>query len=234
MDILPPYEVYIDESNAPVFQSTPGLNSPYVVCAIAIPVVEKKRIEILLPRDEQGHPIKASSPSMTDHLAAQFISEILKLDVLFSLVVLDSADEENCEIADTLTKRANSNRKKKIKKPNLMYARVTAQAIINIWGSNRLSFFDIVFDSNSVPNREFGLFENILKNNFGQRGVRIRDISRKTEQQAPLLFASDIIAGIGKRQSTHQDVPESWNKIIEGQKLGKVFIENGIEVYHAG
>jgi hypothetical protein len=233
MDIMPSYEVYIDESNSPAFQSKPGLNSPYVVCAIAIPVVEKKRIEIFLPHDEQGHPIKASSPHMTDHLAAQFIGEILKFDVLFSLVGLDSTDEENCNIADTLTKRANNNRRKRIKKSNLMYARVAAQAIINIWGSNRLSFFDIVFDSNSVPDREFGLFENILKNNFGRRGVRIRNISRQTEQQAPLLFAADIIAGIGKRQSSHQDVPESWNKVIEGQQFGKVFIENGIEVYHA-
>lgn len=85
-----------------------------------------------------------------------------------------------------------------------------------------------------MPNREFSLFEKILKDKFAQRGVRIRDISRKTEQQAPLLFAADIIAGIGKRQSTHQDVPESWDKIIKGQNLGKVFIENGIEVYYAG
>lgn len=234
MNLLPPYEVYIDESNTPVFKPKPGLDSPYVVCAIAIPVVEKEGIEIRLPRDKQGLPIKASSPSMTDGLAAQFIEKVLKFDVLFSLVGLDSADEANCKIADVLTERANRNRNKRIKKPNLMYARVAAQAIINIWGSDRLSFFDVIFDSNSVPKHEFGLFENILKDKFAQREVRIREISRKTEQQAPLLYAADIIAGVGKRQSSHQDLPQSWNRIIEGQKLGKVFIENGIAVYNAG
>ncbi len=217
MNLLPAYEVYIDESNTPVFEPNQKLNLPYVVCAIAVSAIEKQIVENLLPHDDHGQPMKASSPSMTDDLASQFLDRILKLDILFSLVGLDSTDEENCKIANALTEKGNKNRNKKIKKSNLMYMRVATQAIISIWGSNRLSFF-----------------EDILRNNFGQRGVKIREISRKTEQQAPLLYAADIIAGVGKRWSTHQDLSKSWNKIIEGQNLGKVFIENGIEVYHAG
>jgi hypothetical protein len=53
-------------------------------------------------------------------------------------------------------------------------------------------------------------------------------------QQAPLLFAADIIAGVGKRQSSHQDVPKSWKSMIAGQRLGKVIINNGIAVYNTG
>jgi len=234
MNLLPAYEVYIDESNTPVFEPNQKLNLPYVVCAIAVSAIEKQIVENLLPHDDHGQPMKASSPSMTDDLASQFLDRILKLDILFSLVGLDSTDEENCKIANALTEKGNKNRNKKIKKSNLMYMRVATQAIISIWGSNRLSFFDIIFDSNSLPKHEFSFFEDILRNNFGQRGVKIREISRKTEQQAPLLYAADIIAGVGKRWSTHQDLSKSWNKIIEGQNLGKVFIENGIEVYHAG
>jgi hypothetical protein len=170
MDILPPHEVYVDEANTPVFESKPRLNLPYVVCAIAVPVSEKKRIELLLPRDTRGFPIKASSQAMTDGLAAQFIEKVLRFDVLLSLVGLNSSDEESCKIATALTERANKNRSRRIRKPNLMYARVAAQAIINLCGFDKLSFFDLIFDSNSVPEDEFVLFENILKDSFGRRG----------------------------------------------------------------
>lgn len=234
MNLLPPYEVYVDESNTPVFEPKSMANTPYVVCAIAIPVAEKKQIEALLPFDTQGLPIKASSPNMTDDRAAEFIRDLFRFDVLVSLVGLDSSDEENCQIATALTETANRNRSRKIRRPNLMYVRVAAQAIINVWGSEKFGFFDVIFDSNSLPKHEFALFHRILMTQFGNRGATIREISRRTEQQAPLLLAADIIAGVGKRHSSHQSVPKSWAGIISGQSSGKVFIENGIEVYNAG
>ncbi|MFA4828568.1 MAG: hypothetical protein WC855_07270 [Thermodesulfovibrionales bacterium] len=235
MDLLPGYEIYIDESNTPIFKTNKQRReSPYAVCAIAISILDKKRIENLLPRDETGGLMKFSSLGLTDGTVSQFLDGILESDILFSLVGLDTSAEENCQFAELLTDTANQHRRKKIKQSNLMYARVAAEAIIAIYGSNRLSFFDIIFDSNSLPKNEFNLLKNILKDKFAKRGVIIREITRKTEQQEPLLLAADIIAGVGRRWDTHQDVPQSWGKIIKGQKLGKVIIRNGIEVYNAG
>lgn len=235
MDILPGYEIYIDESNTPIFKTNKlRTESPYAVCAIAISILDKKMIENLLPRDETGCLMKFSSLGLTDGMVAQFLDRIFESDILFSLVGLDTSDEENCQIAESLTNIANQNRRKKIKQSNLMYARVAAEAIITIYGSTRLSFFNINFDSNSLPKNEFNLLKNILRDNFAKRGVEIKEITRKTEQQEPLLLAADIIAGVGRRWDTHQDVPQSWEKIIKGQTLGKVFIRNGIKVYNAG
>lgn len=235
MDLLPAYEIYVDESNTPIFKTNKSrIESAYVVCAIAIPILDKQKVENLLPRDETGCLMKSSSVSLTDDTVSRFLDRILAFDILFSLVGLDTVDEENCKIAKSLTDKANRNRRKKIKQPNLMYARVAAEAIIAIYGSNRLSFFDIIFDSNNLPKHEFNLFKNVLTDNFAKRSVKIREITRKTEQQEPLLLAADIIAGVGRRWDTHQNVPKSGEKIIKGQKLGKVFIHNGIEVYNAG
>lgn len=234
MGLLPAYEIYIDESNVPVFSDSKKRDdAPYVVCAIVIPILAKQDIELLLPRDKDGQIMKSSSPDLTDTAAAQFINNLMVFDVLFSIVVLDTKDKENCEIANSLTNNANRNRRKKIRQANLMYIRTAAEAIITVLGSNKISFFDIIFDSNSLPRNEFELFKNILKVQFAHRGVKIRDITQKTEQQESLLLAADIIAGVGRRWDTHKDVPQSWSAILKGQGSGKVFIRNGFEIFNA-
>lgn len=235
MEIVPGYKVYIDESNTPIFKTNKSrAESSYTVCAIAVSILDKKRVENLLPRDKAGCLMKSSSRDMTDDIVSQFLDAILECDILFSLVGLDTSVEVNCQIADSLTNTANQNRKKKIKQSNLMYARVAAEAIIAIYGSKRLTFFDIIFDCNSLPKNEFNLLKNILRDQFAKRGVVIKEVMRKSEQQEPLLLAADIIAGVGRRWDTHQDIPQSWEKIIKGKSLGKVFIRNGIDVYNVG
>jgi len=233
MNILPPFEIYVDEANTPLFEARPGLCTPYAVAAVAMSPLDKDKIIAILPRDDSGNLLKSSSVSMTDELAANFIRNLLALNVLVALVGVDASDPENCGLADVMISKANEIRRKKLTKSNMMYVRTVVQALANIWSTDKITFFDLILDSSSLPKKESRRFCSVLQEKLGSRGTTVREIRWQTEQVEPLLLAPDILAGVGSRWSTHQDVPASWNEIVRGHSAGKLIIENGFEVYTA-
>lgn len=233
MNILPPYEIYVDEANTPLFEPRPGLCTPYAVAAVAMSPLDKDKVIAILPRDVSGNLLKSSSVSMTDELAANFIKKLLALNVLVTLVGVDASDPGNCCLADLMNSKANEIRHKKLTKSNMMYVRTVVQALANIWSTDNITFFDLILDSSSLPKKESRLFCSVLQDKFGSRGTTVREIRWQTEQVEPLLLAPDILAGVGSRWTTHQDVPASWNEIVRGHSAGKLIIENGFEVYTA-
>lgn len=233
MNIIPSMEIYVDESNTPLFDPQPDTCTLFAVAAIAIFPQEKDKIIDILPRDKNGNLLKASSSSMTDEIAATFIKKLLMFNVVVALVGVDATDSENCALADIMISKANNNRRKKLTKGNMMYVITIAQALANIWSSNRITSFDLILDSSSLPKKESQLFCSVLQEKFGSRRTAVREVIWRTEQEEPLLHAPDILAGVGSRWATHQDVPASWNEVVHGQSTGKIKIVNGFEVYSA-
>src|SRR5262245_33732233 len=121
MKIIPPFEIYVDEANTPLFEPQPGVSTPYAVAAVAVSPLDRDDIIAILPRDKAGNLLKSSSSFMTDELAAAFIKKLLTFDTLIALVGVDATDPENCSLADAMIKKANNNRRKRLTKPNLMY-----------------------------------------------------------------------------------------------------------------
>lgn len=240
MNLLPPVSVFVDESNSPLFRpSRCEKNHPYVVSAVAIVFEDKPEVLRILPRGTRGAFLKSSSEEFCDAIGETFLVGLFRLRVSIALVGVDATEPENCSIADVLVDRANQHRQKKLSKSNLMYLRTVTQALVNIWQCSpftggELTFFDLTLDSNSLPDQERALFEEILRERFRDRGCRLSSIAWMTDQNEPLLCAADIVAGVGKRWSSHQDVPMSWQQLSKGESRGMVRIQNGFEVYNAG
>ena|SRR3990172_8668779 len=215
MNLFPPVSVFVDGSNTPLFQSRSKGSYPYVVSAIAVEFRYRPELLRILPRGKAGRFLKSSSLGLGDDVAERFLGGLFGLRVSVALVEVDAMSPENCSIADALLDRANQCPQKKLSKSNLMYARTVAQALVNVWrcspiNGGELTFFDLTLDSNSLPNHERALFEKILREKFQDRGCRLSSITWTTEQKEQLLFAPDIVAGIGRRWWTHPDVPRSW------------------------
>lgn len=239
MSLVPPVSVFVDESNSPLFQASCEKNYPYVVSAVAIVFSDKPKVLRILPRGTNGALLKSSSREFSDGIGETFLAKLFGLRVSIALVGVDGADSENCSIADELVNKANQYRHKKLSKSNLMCLRTLTQALVNIWqcspfSKGEMTFFDLIFDSNSQTSDEKDLFEKILHTNFQKKGCRLNSIRWMKEEEEPLLYAADIVAGVGRRWSSHADVPLSWQQIMFGQSKGKVRVENGFEIYHAG
>jgi hypothetical protein len=137
---------------------------------------DKPEVLRILPRGKTGAFLKSSSVEFSDGIAETFLAGLFRLGVSVALVGVDATASENCSIADALVDRGNQHRQKKLSKSNLMYLRTVAQALVNIWqcspfSGDELAFFDLTLDSNSLPDQERRLFEEI-RQKFQNRSCR--------------------------------------------------------------
>jgi hypothetical protein len=236
MTLLAPVTVFVDSSGTPLF--TPGENPhPYVAAAVAIAASDHENVIALLPRETDGSPMKASSASLDDDVAADFLSKLFQLRASVTFVAVDANDPENCKIAEKSLTRANENRRKGISLTSWMNLLTAKEAISTIWqyspiDGGQIGFFDVVLHRESLPERERKLFKSIVKSSFERkgRGSRVGGLSWKSLQEEPMLYVPDLAAGIFRRWSACQDVKRARGEILKAEAQGKVFIVNGFDL----
>jgi hypothetical protein len=235
--IAPAFTLYVDEAGSPVFTAKETDARGYVVAAVCVPATAAPQVTAILPRSH-GRLLKSSDHAMTPKAAADFVSNLLVLPVDLALVLIDTAGTEVEQRAREATEATNERRKLRRNPPvntvDLVYMLALKDAIIGAWHKTSarlgapLSFFDMVLDTASIRRHSQKLLEEILHISFSQRGLVCREVSWKSEADAPLLLVADIIAGVYRRQVTHHDVVEAWKLIEDAACAGRITLQDGM------
>src|SRR5262245_46077521 len=120
MTSIPPISVFIDFSGIPSFKSGQDPH-PYVAAAVAIAPTDHSKVLDLVPRENDGSLMKSSSKTFNHFLAAEFLSNLLRLKASVAFVAIDASDAENCALAERSLQRRNHNYREQMKVQNWMY-----------------------------------------------------------------------------------------------------------------
>jgi hypothetical protein len=233
--------IYVDESGTASFGEQAGRSDGrgYVIAAVAVPALSAPTIHSLLPRDAHGKLLKFSDAALSFGQLERFVAEILATDVQVCLVLLDTASPENAENFRELAELSNRRRVERGNPPiaasSLTYMLAHKEALLGVLQKATAAipsvarFFDVVLDEANLQLHDRRLAADAFSMQLARAGLVCQSYRWAKEQDEPLLYVPDLLAGIYRRSATLDDVPGALALLERAEERGRVVLQDGMQ-----
>lgn len=247
MSIDPPWAIYVDEAGAADFGLPHGARKKALaVVAVAVPALHYEALRRILPRDDGGTYLKASSRGFSLEKAVQFATDIVASHAEVGAMLVDTGAEENIELSKERHARANEGRRQAREKEltvegrrehrditlhDLHYLDFMSRAVLACFEAimgrqGKPTYVDIVLDSKQVNPHQGDWFVREFQRIGINHGIKIRDIVWRSEEEEPLLLLPDLFGGILCREERYRDAFAAASKLWDAVRAKRFIFAN--------